>query len=88
MNKGIILFICISSNFKILTSFSIIGSAGHIKWRYRVVSDNAIDYSVDCKSGNKKCDHFGIVVASFEYSELKSSHGLIGRTHYPLTIDD
>ena len=71
MNKGIMLFICISGNYKILTSFSIIGSAGHINRRYLVVSDNAIDYSVDCKNGNKKCDHFGIVVANFEYSELK-----------------
>ena len=84
MNKGI----CIISNFIILTPFSIIGLAWHINWRYRVVSDSAIDYSVDCKNGNKKCDHFGIVVASFEYSELKSSLGLIGRTHYLLTVDD
>ena len=71
MNKGNMLFICISSNVKILTSFGIIGSAGHIKWRYRVVSDNAIDYSVYCKNGNEKRDHFGIVVANFEYSKLK-----------------
>ena len=71
MNKGIMLFICISGNYKILTSFSIIGSAEHIKWRYRVVSDNAIDYSVYCKNGNEKRDHFGIVVANFEYSKLK-----------------
>ena len=71
MNKGIMLFICISGNYKILTSFSIIGSAGHIKWRYLVVCDNAIDYSVYCKNGNEKRDHFGIVVANFEYSKLK-----------------
>ena len=71
MNKGIMLFICIISNFRILTSYSIIGSAGHISWRYRVVSDSAIDYPLDYKNGNEKRDHFGIVVANFEYSELK-----------------
>ena len=47
MNKGI----RIISNFIILTPFSIIGLAWHINWRCRVVSDNEIDYSVDCKSG-------------------------------------
>ena len=54
MNKGIMLFICISSTFKILTPFSIIGSTGHIKWRYRVVADNAIHYSVYCKKWQRK----------------------------------